>query len=103
MMRPTSLTSWAGGSFSYDANGNLTGDGANRYIWDARNHLSSMTTSSGSAVGSFGYDAFGRRFSKTVTGTNTAFLYDGANVVQELSGTTPTANLITGFGADEAF
>jgi hypothetical protein len=31
----------------------------------------------------------------------THFLYDGLNVVQELNGTTPTANLLTGLGIDE--
>ncbi len=41
--------------------------------------------------------------SKTVTGTATSFLYDGANTVQELSGTTPTANLVTGLRVDETF
>ena len=30
----------------------------------------------------------------------TAFLYDGLNVVQELNGSTPTANLLTGLGID---
>ena len=34
--------------------------------------------------------------------TQTGFLYDGANAVQELSGTTPTANLLSG-GIDEVF
>ena len=97
------LTNWAGAPFSYDANGNLTADGANKYVWDARNHLSSMTTSTGSPLGSFTYDPFGRRTGKTVTGTTTGFLYDGANAVQELSGSTPTANLLTGLGVDEIF
>jgi uncharacterized protein RhaS with RHS repeats len=43
---------------SYDANGNLTGDGTNTYTWDARNHLSAI---SGGSTASFVYDAFGRR------------------------------------------
>lgn len=46
----------------------------------------------------FGYDAFGRRTAKGSTG----YLYDGLNAVQELSGTTPTANLLSG-GLDEVF
>jgi len=54
-------------------------------------------------LGSFSYDAFGRRTSKTVTGTTTNFLYDAVNPVQELSGSTPTANLLTGLGVDEIF
>src|SRR6202035_2928985 len=33
----------------------------------------------------------------------TGFLYDGWNVIQELSGSTPTANLLTGLGVDEIF
>jgi len=48
------------------------------------------------------YDPFGRRVSKTVFGNPTGFLYDWLNPVQELSGTTPTANMLTG-GIDEYF
>lgn len=51
---------------------------------------------------SFQYDPFGRRVAKaTILGT-TNYLYDGVNPVQELSGSTPTANLLTG-GIDEYF
>ena len=46
--------------------------------------------------------AWGRRFGKTMLSANTNFLYDGLNPVQELNGTTPTANLLTG-GLDERF
>ena len=49
-----------------------------------------------------GHDALGRRTSKTILGGQTGFLYDGSNPVQELSGTTVTANLLTG-GLDEYF
>jgi RHS repeat-associated protein len=93
------LTNWAGNSYSYDPNGNLTSDGINTYVWDARNQLSSI---SGAASASFLYDPSGKRASKTVGGLTTGFLYDGANIVQELSGSTPTANLLTG-GVDETF
>ncbi|HWO36554.1 MAG TPA: RHS repeat-associated core domain-containing protein [Candidatus Acidoferrum sp.] len=65
--------------------------------WDARNRL--VSTLSGAA---FQYDAFGRRSPKTTGGTATNFLYDGVNAVQELSGTTPTANLLSG-GVNELF
>jgi uncharacterized protein RhaS with RHS repeats len=47
--------------------------------WDARNRLTA------------------------IAGATTNYLYDGADVVQELSGTTPTANLLTGLGIDERF
>ncbi|HSB13057.1 MAG TPA: RHS repeat-associated core domain-containing protein [Bryobacteraceae bacterium] len=89
------LTQWGGTTLSYDDNGNLTSDATNSYTWSARNQLASMTGAS------FQYDAFGRRKSKTIGGASTQFLYDGVNVVQELSGT--TANLLTGLGVDEMF
>ena len=56
---------------------------------------------SGGASASFQYDPFGRRVSKTIGGT-TQYLYDGANPVQEISGTSASANLLTG-GVDEYF
>jgi len=86
-------------TLSYDANGNLTNDGANTYTWDARNQLVAI---SGSVTASFQYDANGRRISKTVGGQTAGYLYDGVNVVQEISGTSPTANLLTG-GVDHVF
>ncbi len=94
------LTQWAGASLTYDADGNVASDGASTYTWDARNQLASI---SGGTTASFQYDAFGRRTTKTVSGAATGFLYDGANVVQELSGSTPTANLLNGLGVDHIF
>jgi RHS repeat-associated protein len=94
------LIGWSGNTFSYDPNGNLASDGLTSYTWNARNQLIGL---SGGASATFAYDAFGRRQSKTVGGTSTNFLSDGVNLVQELSGTTPTANLLTGVGIDEIF
>ena len=37
------LTNWKGASLTYDANGNLTGDGTNTYTWNARNQLQSIS------------------------------------------------------------
>ena len=70
------------------------------YTWDAKNRLSAI---SGGATASFQYDAYGRRLSKTVSGAATGYLYDGANPVQELTGTTPSANILTGLGIDEFY
>jgi len=105
------LTQFGGASLIYDANGNLTSDGTNSYTWNARNQLVSI---SGGVAASFEYDARvsgfvlanpelmnGRRVSKTIGGT-TQYVYDGANPVQEISGTTTSANLLTG-GVDEYF
>jgi len=87
------LLQWNGQLFSYDLNGNMTSDGTNTFTWDARNQLSQFNTTT------FQYDADRRR---TTNAAGTSFLYDVYNSVQELSGTTVTANRITG-GADEYF
>jgi RHS repeat-associated protein len=86
-------------TLTYDLNGNLTGDGTNTFSWNARNQLSSI---SGGTSASFSYDAVGRRTSKTLSSTTTTYLHDLLNPVQELSGSTPTANMLTG-GLDEIF
>ncbi len=92
------LTKWGTTTLTYDANGNLTGDGTKTYTWNARNELASMT--GGGTTASFAYDASGRRVKKTINGVSTGFLFDGDNPVQELNGTAPTANLLTGLGVD---
>jgi RHS repeat-associated protein len=92
------LTQWGSATLTYDLNGNTLYDGTNTYSWDARNRLVSMDNNGAT----FAYDALGRRVSKTIQSANTSFLYDGVNPVQELNGTTPTANLLTG-GIDERF
>ncbi len=92
------LTEWGAATPVYDANGNTLSDGTNSYAWNGRNQLASMNM----GAASFQYDPFGRRVAKTAVFTTTNYLYDGANPVQELAGTTPTANLLTG-GVDEYF
>ena len=91
-------TAFGGTTQTFDLNGNLTSDGTLTYTWDARNRLAGL---SGGATASFQYDPLGRRTSKTINGTQTGFLYDWLNPVQELNGSTPTANLLTGLGIDE--
>jgi RHS repeat-associated protein len=93
------LSKWGSTSYSYDANGNIQSDGTNTYVWDARNQLSSI---SGGVAASFQYDPLGRRINKIVGGGATGFLYDGPNVVQELSGLIPTATRLNG-KIDEIF
>jgi RHS repeat-associated protein len=83
----------------YDAEGNLTSDGTNEYKWNARGQLASI---SGGTTASFAYDPFGRRTSKTISGTTTKDLYDGPNLAQETHGSS-TANLLTGLSPDETF
>ena len=94
------MTTWGSKTLSYDNNGNLLTDGTNIYTWNTRNQL---VAAAGGTTESFVYDASGRRESKTIDGTATNFLYDGLNMEQELNGTTPTANYLTGGGIDEVF
>ncbi|GIH02808.1 hypothetical protein Rhe02_08750 [Rhizocola hellebori] len=88
------LTTLGAASYTYDADGNLTSDGSTTYTWNARGQLTGLNGPSTAA--SFAYDALGRRIAKTVNGTTVGYLHDGDTPVQELNGTTPTANLLTG-------
>lgn len=96
-------TKFNGASLSFDNNGNLSGDGTNTYTWDARNHLKQIAQGR-TTIATFVYDGFGRRMSKTTSGTTTQFLYDGLNPVQELNASDGVvANLLTGLNVDEYF
>jgi RHS repeat-associated protein len=71
------------GGFSYDANGNLTGDGVRTYTYDSENRL--ITVTQGGSTWNYKYDYLDRRIAKWGTGiTETRFLYDGWNLVAEL-------------------
>jgi RHS repeat-associated protein len=95
-------TSLDGAALSYDANGNLTSDGANTYTWNARNQLTQVSQG-GVAQLSYTYDARGRRTSTAVQGaTPKQFLYDGANAVQEVHDGIVNP-ILTGLGVDERF
>jgi RHS repeat-associated protein len=94
------LTQWNGINLTYDANGNLLSDGTNNYTWDARNRLVAI---SGGVSASFKYDPLGRRVSKTIGAATTAYVYDGINPVQELSGGIVSANMLVGTATDEFF
>jgi RHS repeat-associated protein len=94
------LTQFASSNLTYGANGNLTSDGAHTYTWDVRNQLVSI---SGAVSASFSYDPFGRRITNPIGAATTNYLYDGVNPVQELSGGSATANLLTGLTVDEYF
>ena len=90
-------------TLTYDNNGNLTSSvdaaGTTLYTWNARNQLTGI---SGPGVNvSFVYDGVGRRQKKTINSSLTEFLYDGLNPVQETSGATVLANILTGLGVDE--
>jgi RHS repeat-associated protein len=93
-------TQFSGATLTYDQNGNLTNDGTNTYTWDARNRLTAI---SGGVTASFSYDALGRRVSKTINGEPKQFLYDGNDVVAELSGGTVSASYVRSLDIDDPF
>ena len=68
------------GTLGYDNNGNLTNDGTNTYVWDARDRLIGIN---GATSATFSYDALDRRIAKTINGANSTYQYDGADVVTE--------------------
>jgi RHS repeat-associated protein len=69
-------TNVGGSTFSYDANGNLTGDGSNSYLYDVENRLVAV---SGARSLALTYDPLGRLW----RGGTREFLYDGDALVVE--------------------
>jgi RHS repeat-associated protein len=74
-------------NYSYDTNGNITGDGVYTYVWGDNNKIAQVKQGS-TSVASFTYDALGRRDTMTAGGINKTFHYDGDRVayVVESSG-----------------
>jgi RHS repeat-associated protein len=71
--------------FVYDANGNLTNDGTNTYIWDRANRLTTMGGLS------YTYDGLGNRVSQTTNSIVTRYLLDlQPSLVHVLAATTPS-------------
>jgi RHS repeat-associated protein len=91
------LASSGGTADTYNNDGDLTSNGTSTYTWNAQNQLTAI---SGAASAAFTYNPFGQQASATIGSTATSYLYNGAawnsNILQEQSGGTPTANLLTG-------
>lgn len=83
-------------TLQHDQNGNLSTNAQTTYQWDVRDRLIGL--SGAGVTASFSYDALGRRKSKTVNGTTTTFLYDGADILQD-----STATYLHGPGVDNIF
>jgi len=103
-------------AYSYDADGNLTGDGRWLYTWDGENRLIAMETRPDILAPiatfplterrklEFNYDAQGRRIAKNVyvwngtawlLGSSTRFLYDGWNLLADLNALNSNAVVCT--------
>jgi RHS repeat-associated protein len=74
------IASVNGTAFSYDASGNLTGDGARALTYDAMNRLVSV---SGLTPESYGYDAANRRVKTEAGGVVTHYIWEGGQVIAE--------------------
>ena len=61
------------GGFSYDPNGNTTGDGTRTYQYSQRDR---MSTADSGTTGTYSYDGDGRRVKKVAGGTTTLYFYD---------------------------
>lgn len=98
------LTSAAGTSFGYDANGNLTsktdGAGATSFTWDYENRLVGAEPSSGSSI-TYKYDALGRRVERREGSSQwTRFAYGGADVVRDRNSDGSGVEYLNGPGVD---
>ncbi|MCF6216298.1 MAG: RHS repeat-associated core domain-containing protein, partial [Emcibacter sp.] len=90
----------AGTSLSYDASGNLTGDGTWFYVYDVENML--LNASKPGVSASYLYDPLGRRSAKTVDTVLTTFLHDGVEEVADYNSSgTLLRRYVHGPGVDE--
>ena len=86
--------------FSYDGNGNLTGDGTSTYTYDTDNRLRSANVSGVAAT--LSWDASDRLRQTTIGGTTTNLLYDGTRLIAEYDAAgTLLRRYVHGPGIDE--
>lgn len=86
------MLAFNGKNLTYDANGNLQTRsdicGTTTYTWDTRNRLTGISgfkPDCTALTASFSYDAMNRRIVKTVNGTTTQYIYDGWDIIQEIT------------------
>ena len=92
-------TQVGGVSHAWDANGNLTSDGATTFGYDTENRL---VSASGAKNASLAYDPLGRLYQVTSGANTTRFVYDGDRLVAEYNGSgTLQRRYVHGAGVDE--
>jgi RHS repeat-associated protein len=97
------LTSTTNGTYTYDNNGNTLTDSSKNatYTWDMENRLAQVSFTGGGTV-TYKYDPFGRRIYRSGPSGTTIWLYDSANIVEELdSSGAVQAEYTQGSGIDE--
>jgi len=76
----TQVTGDSPATLSWDANGNLTSDGATTFYYDTENRL---TSASGARYATLSYDPLGRLYQVASPSGTTRFLYDGDRLIAE--------------------
>jgi RHS repeat-associated protein len=67
--------------YTYDTNGNMTGDGVNTLVYDADNRAISAADGSGTA--SYSYNGSGFRVQKSFGGTTTVYIFSETSAIAE--------------------
>ena len=103
-------------TLTHDSSGNITDDGSRLLAYDAMNRVKTITRKSDSTVlGTYTYDAFGRRIQKVtadlgggqgglsgnITAGTTDYLYDGIQCVEERISDSMTKQFVWGLYIDE--
>ncbi len=92
-------TQVGGTTHTWDANGNLTGDGATTFGYDTENRL---VSASGAKNASLSYDPLGRLYQVTSGANTTRFVYDGDRLIAEYNASgTLLRRYVHGAGVDE--
>jgi RHS repeat-associated protein len=87
-------------NYTYDLNGNLTGDGTRTFEWDAENRLTAVKQGP-ATLASFTYDGQGRRSLKVAGGITITYVYDGSGIIDERLSTGATLKHVDGPGIDQ--
>ena len=88
-------------NFTYDPNGNLTGDGTKTYIWDGADRLVEVKQGA-TSLAAFNYNGRGLRGNKIVGGASITYIYDGQNFLEERPNAGVTIRYVYGLGIDDA-
>ena len=75
------LTAVGGQAYTYDANGNLTSNGTNTFVYNEINQLIQVKDSGGTVIASYTYDDQGKRINATASGSTTYYHYSGDKVI----------------------
>jgi RHS repeat-associated protein len=87
-------------TFTYDANGSLTAEGAKTYEWDGANRLVRVLDG-GAEVARFVYDGLGRRAQKVSGGVTRTYVYEAENALEERLSSGATIRYVHAPGIDQ--